>query len=66
VPDRIFIFPSGLLIFIEFKAPGKKTTEKQKREATRLTKYGQLVYLIDDVAAGNALVDRHLQPGPAV
>jgi hypothetical protein len=30
-PDRTFVSPTGLVVFIEFKAPGKRPTALQKR-----------------------------------
>jgi hypothetical protein len=60
VPDRIFAFPGVskyALIFIEFKATGKKMTAGQIREATRLRECGQMVFCIDDVEEGEKLVD---------
>lgn len=57
VPDRIIIFPSGNLIFIEFKAPGRKPTDAQVREIGRLTEYGQQVYVVDDIDRGQAIID---------
>lgn len=56
VPDRLFIFPNGQVLFIEFKAPGKKPTEGQQREIERLVKCRQNVVVIDDVTKGVNLV----------
>ncbi len=57
VPDRIIIFPNGILIFIEFKAPGKRPTEGQAREIERLHGHGQRAYVIDDVMMGKSTID---------
>lgn len=62
VPDRIFIYPQGDIIFIEFKAPGKVATEKQAREINRLIRHNQSVYVIDDVSLGEYVIDSHLAP----
>ncbi|MGD9168480.1 MAG: VRR-NUC domain-containing protein [Candidatus Thiodiazotropha sp.] len=63
VPDRIFTFPSGWLIFIEFKAPGKKATPKQRREHERLRDCGQHVYVCDNIELGKWLVDLYAFKG---
>lgn len=58
VPDRLFLFPTGLAVFIEFKQKGKTLTKGQVREAKKLRELGHYVYLIDDVQAGKQLVDK--------
>lgn len=50
-PDRLFI-KDGRVVFIEFKAKGKKPTENQKREIERLREQGMEVYVIDDIEEG--------------
>jgi hypothetical protein len=57
VPDRLFLFPTGLAVFIEFKQAGKKPTKGQMREMKKLRELGHYVYVVDDVAAGKKLVD---------
>lgn len=57
VPDRLFITPDGLVVFIEFKAAGKMPTEQQYREMAKLIMRGQIVLVIDDLQAGKELVD---------
>ncbi len=59
VPDQIFIRPDGLVIFVEFKAAGKKPTAGQLREHQKLRDHGCLVYVIDSVEAGKAMVDHY-------
>ncbi len=59
VPDQIFIRPDGKIIFIEFKKEGCRATAGQVREHTRLREHGCLVYVIDNVEAGKALVDHY-------
>lgn len=56
VPDRLY-FRSGAVLLIEFKAPGKRPTELQKREHDRLQAQGFPVHVIDNVEDGKALVD---------
>ena len=59
VPDQIFIRPDGKVIFIEFKRQGQKPTVPQAREHEKLRDHGCLVYVIDSVDAGKALVDHY-------
>lgn len=47
VPDRICVFPSGQVVFVELKAPGKKPTRAQLREHARLREHKQKVVVID-------------------
>ena len=57
VPDRLFIAPGGRVIFVEFKRTGQKPTVPQEREHARLRAHGVLVFVIDTVEAGKAMVD---------
>jgi len=57
VPDRMFVAPSGKVFFIEFKATGKKPTVPQAREHQRLRDHGVLVFVVDNVADGKAVID---------
>ena len=57
VPDRLFVSPIGLNVFIEFKQEGKKPTPAQDREIARLIKQQALVHIVDNVADGKLLVD---------
>lgn len=47
VPDRLVIFPSGKVIFVELKAPGKVPTNLQKAKHRELEKLKQRVLVID-------------------
>lgn len=57
VPDRLMIAPGGKVVFVEFKREGQKPTVPQAREHARLIAQGVLVFVIDNVSAGRALVD---------
>jgi hypothetical protein len=46
-PDRLFI-KTGRVVFIEFKAPGKKPTVKQQLVIDRLIAEQSEVYVIDN------------------
>lgn len=53
VPDRIFI-KGGIVVFIEFKAPGKKPTQLQAQTIKKLQAQGMNVYVRSDVDAAKA------------
>ena len=55
VPDRIFM-KSGRIVFIEFKAPGKKPTPLQDHIMRKMVDAGCEVHVCDSVEGGlNAL-----------
>ena len=47
VPDRICLFPKGLVVYVECKSLGEKPTDAQIREANRLRALGFLVISVD-------------------
>lgn len=47
VPDRMCVFPSGILVFVECKAPGKTLDPLQKIWFRRLQERGHLCIMID-------------------
>ena len=57
VPDRIFISPNGMVLFIEFKREGKKPTKAQQREIARIAKQGVYVTVVDNVERGKEIVN---------
>ena len=56
VPDRIFI-KDGQNVYVEFKATGKKPTELQSRVHQQMREYGALVFVIDSIESGIALLE---------
>lgn len=54
-PDRTFS-KSDRLLFVEFKAPGKKPTPLQAHMHQKLKAQGHDVYVIDSVEAGLELL----------
>lgn len=48
VPDRIFI-KDGSVVFIEFKAPGKKPTQLQAHTIKKLREHFMVVHVCDSV-----------------
>jgi len=61
VPDRLFLFPTGLAVFIEFKRAGGSLTKGQAREFKKLTDLNHYVYMVDNVQAGKVLVDKLME-----
>ena len=47
IPDRMCVFPHGVIVFVEVKAPGRKPTIKQWKEIQLLRKLGQHVVVLD-------------------
>jgi hypothetical protein len=56
VPDRVF-GRHGVVFWVEFKRPGGKTTANQDEEIALMRAHGLTVYVIDNVAAFDALLD---------
>jgi len=59
VPDRLCMHDFGTLIFIEVKRLGEEATKSQLSEHTALRKRGFTVYVVDNVADGKAILDKH-------
>lgn len=57
VPDRMFSCTNGFVFFIEFKAPGKKATRKQRLDHEDRQRRGFHVFVVDDIAQGRKIVD---------
>lgn len=55
-PDRICVFPGGFVAFVECKRPGKKLTEKQKRELQQLRDEGHFADWVDSKEKVDAVV----------
>ena len=61
VPDRLFILPNGTMFFCEFKRTGQKPTGPQEREHHRLRQHKVMVFVIDNVDAGESMIDTMLE-----
>jgi len=48
LPDRLMLLPGAVILFVEFKAPGKKPNEGQREMHERIRKLGFTVLVIDD------------------
>lgn len=55
-PDRMFLF-HGRVLFIEFKAPGKRPTALQARWLQRLEGHEFCAFACDDIDAGKRRID---------
>lgn len=49
LPDRLILIPGGRVVFVEFKAPGKKPTLLQEAWHRKLRATGFDVHVIDNV-----------------
>ena len=61
VPDRLFVFPGGRVVFMELKQLGKPLTDNQERECNKLLGAGAEVYLCDSSEVGKLLIDYILE-----
>ena len=61
VPDRLNVLPGQVIVFIEYKATGKKPTVGQYREMQRLKDLGQYVYWSDSIEFSNFIIDFHMR-----
>lgn len=57
VPDRIVLFPHGVIAFIELKAPGKKMRPLQIKRKGQLELLGFKVYCIDNKEQIGGVID---------
>ena len=55
-PDRMFLY-QGRVLFIEFKAPGKRPTALQARWLDRLSDHTFHTACCDDIEAGKRLIN---------
>lgn len=56
VPDRVVVLPSGSVIWVELKAPGKLPTILQAKEHARLSTLGQRVVVVDSKEGVDAII----------
>lgn len=47
LPDRICVFPEGVVAFVEVKRPGRKPTPKQRRMIRWLNSLGHIAVWVD-------------------
>ncbi len=56
VPDRIVLLPQGRIIFVELKAPGKKTRPIQEYRIKMIRALGFRVEIIDSIEKVNKFI----------
>lgn len=60
VPDRIFIFPTGIVLFIEFKAPTGRLSPLQKITIDKMVEQGALVAVVNSLLTACDIIDKLL------
>jgi hypothetical protein len=55
-PDRMFLY-QGRVLFVEFKAPGKRPTALQERWIDDLRRQGMFATSCDDIKKGKGLIN---------
>ena len=56
VPDRLLLFPGAKVVFVELKAPGKKSTALQKGQQKRIANLGFQVFVLDNKTSVDELI----------
>lgn len=56
VPDNIFMFNNGVIVFVEFKRKKKKPTKAQAEEHLKMRLRGCNVFVIDNKEDGKQLI----------
>ncbi len=57
VPDRLILFPTAKMVFMELKAPGKSMRTLQIKRKRQLEELGFLVYCLDNISAIGGVLD---------
>ena len=57
MPDRLVLFPNGLMGFVEVKAPGKKPRPLQTARHRLLMDLGFKVFVLDDMEQIGGIID---------
>ena len=56
-PDRMFLFPSRMTLYIEFKREGEEPTPLQAHLHKKWAALGHKVHVVDNVVEGKKLID---------
>ena len=56
-PDRIFISPKGIVLFIEFKSKKNKLTKLQDEKIKKLLQNNTNVFIVNSVEYGINIID---------
>ena len=59
-PDRLFVYPSGLHVYIEFKSPTGKVTENQRRMINELIDRHVTVSVVNSSDIGISFLQQFL------
>jgi len=59
-PDRLFLCKGGISFYIEFKSTTGQLTVLQRKTINELIDYGQMVYVVNNVEQGNAIIDKYV------
>ncbi len=57
IPDRLVLFPKGIIAFVELKRPGEKLRPLQVKRKRQLESLGFLVYCIDSIEKIGGVLD---------
>ena len=57
MPDRLVLFPKGVLAFVEVKAPGEKPRPLQVHRHEELRRLGFQVYVLDGLDQIGGMLD---------
>ena len=58
VPDRIVLFPSGRMAFVELKSPGKVVRPLQMRRKRQLENLGFKVFCVDSTSQIAGVIEK--------
>jgi len=65
-PDRLWLFPQGVMFFMELKAPDGENTDLQLYRQNQLRKLGFMVVVVNDYTRGKEIIDSVLKRGVRV
>ena len=57
MPDRLVMFPSGRIAFVEVKAPGEKPRPLQLSRMKLLRRLGFKAFVLDDIEQIGGIID---------
>ena len=62
-PDRLFVSPTGVHVYIEFKSSTGKLAKRQEHNCGILKHHGCHVYKVNDIDLGKSILDLHASLG---
>lgn len=60
VPDRMVCLPGGCVVFVELKAPGKRSTKLQELQQKKLRDLGFPVWVIDSKIEVDRFISKYI------